>query len=109
MTYIQDIEDMYNDAFLFLNTVKFYQCTKAEFSAVFETPKFVEVSETTVNGCPAFVLNRERYYGSTNYIFWDNGDYILGVHANLPLEETMRLAQSVAIDEKALSGEEGLQ
>lgn len=109
VTYIQEPEDMYNDPFLFLKTVKFFQSTKAEFSAKFETPEFVEVSETTVNGCPAFVLNRERYYGSTNYIFWDNGDYILGVYANLPLEETMRLAQSVAIDENALSGEEGVQ
>lgn len=107
--YIQELENMYDDAFLYLKTIVFYQRTKAEFSAKFETPEFVEVSETTVNGCPAFVLNRERYYGSTNYIFWDNGDYILGVYANLPLEETMRLAQSVAIDENALSGEEGVQ
>ena len=106
--YIQELEDMYDDAFLFLKTVEFFQMTKEEFSVTFETPEFVEVSETTVNGCPAFMLNRERYYGSTNYIFWDNGDYILGVYANLPPEETMRLAQSVAADENALRGE-GMQ
>lgn len=79
-----------------------WQWTKAEFSETFEVPAFVEISETTVNGCPAYLIVKERYYGTDVQIVWDNGDYIMLLRCASPVGEAMRLAESVAEDENAL-------
>lgn len=103
--YMQELEDMYNDAFLFLKSIHFTQMTKAEFSATFEAPKYVDIRETTVNGCPAYLVVKEKYYGNVNYIFWDNGDYVFLLRCNFPVDETMRIAESVVASENAFDGE----
>lgn len=74
---------------------RFIQWTKAEFSNTYLTPDYVEVSETSVNGCPAYLLVEEHYFGSYVTIVWDSGDYIMEISCVCPVDEAMRAAESV--------------
>lgn len=106
--YIKDIDDMLsNDAFLFQKTIRFTQYTKDDFSASFEVPDYVQVSKTTVNDCPAYLIRSEHYYGDRNVLIWDSGDYIMSVSGDLTIEETRRVAESVIeADDNILTEEE---
>lgn len=99
--YVKDNDNIVFASGIF-DVVSFSQWTKAEFSATFEVPGFVEVSETTVNGCPAYLIVIEHFYGSDVRIIWDNGDYIMGINHTAPVDEVMRLAESVAENDNAL-------
>lgn len=106
--YVKDIDDMLdNDAFLFQKTMRFTQYTKDDFSASFEVPDYVQVSKTTVNGCPAYLIRSEHYYGDNNILIWDNGDYIMSVSGYLTIEETRRVAESVIEADDNILTEEG--
>lgn len=75
--------------------VTFMQWTKAEFKRTYRVPGYVEVSDTTVNGCPAHLLVEEHYYGTDVSIVWDNGDYIMEVGCFYPVDVAMKIAESV--------------
>ncbi|MDE7230451.1 MAG: DUF4367 domain-containing protein [Oscillospiraceae bacterium] len=97
------IEELLHNRF---TVMSFTQYTKADFKATFSVPKYVEVSEITVNGHPGYMLNRPRYYGDERWVIWDNGDYIMMVLCTAPAEEAMRIVESVIADENALISDE---
>ena len=104
--YVKDVEDMLNDdAFLFSKTMSFTQYTKDEFSATFDVPQYVEVSKTTVNGCLAYLIWSEHYYGDDTKLVWDSGDYIMLVCGDLTVEEAKRIAESVTETDEILEEE----
>lgn len=93
--YHKQLDNMLDDPFLMHGTVSFTQYTKKEFSAGFIVPSYVKITETAVNGCPAYLVVEEHYYGTENSLIWDNGDYIMWLGCTLPFDELMRIAQSV--------------
>lgn len=94
--YMQEIEDAVDEPFFTMNTMQLVQTTKARFREEFNTPKYVNVKEITVNGCPGFVISQERYSGTLNTIVWDNGEYIFRLLCTASEEEALRIAESVA-------------
>lgn len=100
--FVTGVENMYDTMLVPMSVVGFYQYTKAEFRATFLTPKYVEVTEITVNGCPGYMLNVAHYYGDVRNVIWDNGDYIMWLSCGGTFEDVMRIAESVAVDENAL-------
>lgn len=103
--YTKSAEDSADDPFMDMNFIWLYQHTKAEFGKTYETPEYVELKETSVNGCEAYHMIWDTYIGYVNNIIWDNGDYILELQCNVPVEEAMRIAESVRVNENALNGE----
>lgn len=97
------IEELLHNRF---TVMSFTQYTKANFKATFSVPKYVEVSEITVNGHHGYMLTTARYYGDERQIIWDNGDYIMMVRCTAPADKAMRIAESVAADENALVSDE---
>lgn len=97
------VEELMNNRF---RVMTFTQYTKAEFKATFSVPKYVEVTEITVNGHPGYMLNIAHYYGDQRTVIWDNGDYIMRIDCDTTAEEAMRVAESVAVDANALVGDE---
>ena len=97
------IEQLMNYSF---KVIAFTQYTKADFKATFSAPKYVEVSEITVNGHPGYMLNTAHYYGDDRWVIWDNGDYIMMVSCTAPADMAMRIAESVIADENALVSDE---
>lgn len=87
-------------------SMNFYQYTKVEFKAKFRVPKFVEVTEITVNGHPGYMLNVAHYYGDDRTVIWDNGDYIMRIDCDTTAEEAIRVAESVTVDKDALVSDE---
>lgn len=100
-------EEIFDQPFWYDRDIRFWQRTKEAFAETFETPKYVEMSETKVNGCPAYLIAKEHYYGSDVTIIWDNGDYIMELWGIMPADELMRIAESVAVNDNALSEEAG--
>lgn len=97
------VEELMNNRF---RVMAFSQYTKAEFKATFAVPKYVEVTEITVNGHPGYMLNIAHYYGDQRTVIWDNGDYIMRIDCDTTAEEALRAAESVIVDKDALVGEE---
>ncbi len=97
------VEELMNNRF---RVMAFTQYTKAEFKAIFCVPKYVEVTEITVNGHQGYMLNVAHYYGDDRTVIWDNGDYIMRIDCDTTAEEALRAAESVAVDKDALVGEE---
>lgn len=95
--YQKPVDGMLDDPFLMYGTVSFTQYTKKEFSSMFLVPKYVKISETSVNGCPAYLVVEEHYYGTENALIWDNGDYIIRLGCSLPNDELMCIAESVKL------------
>lgn len=104
MTYYKDPNNMLDDPFLMYGTVRFTQYTKKEFSATFIVPSYVKISETEVNGCPAYLVVEEHYYGTENALIWDNGDYIMQLGCGIPFDELMHIAESVKINNEFNGG-----
>lgn len=98
-------EEVFDQPFWRDRDFEFRQYTRETFAATFETPEYVDVSETKVNGCPAYLITEEHYSGYDNTVIWDNGDYIMELYGNLSVDELIRIAESAAINENAL--EEG--
>lgn len=97
------IEELLHNRF---TVMSFTQYTKADFKETFSVPKYVEVSEITVNGHPGYMLTRAHYYGDHRYVIWDNGDYIMMVSCTAPADMAMRIAESVVADKDALVSDE---
>lgn len=99
--------DMVEGSLSYLRWIRFRQTTKADFTLTFNVPGYVEQSETTVNGCPAYLFVEEYYCGSEVTIIWDSGDYIMKINCLLPVNEAMRLAESVAARDNVLLTDNG--
>lgn len=83
----------------------FTQYTKEKFALTYATPGYVEISRTEVNGCPAYLIIAEHYFGYNNSVIWDHGDYIMRLDGNVSADELIRIAESAAVNKNAL--EEG--
>lgn len=81
------------------------QWTKKTFSQEYLDMENVEVHESKVNSCPAYVITEEHYFGYFTSVVWDNGDYIFEVQGYFPEDKAIRIAESVEVNENAL--EEG--
>lgn len=98
-------EEIFDQPFWEDRDIEFRQYTREAFAAVFETPEYVDVSETKVNGCSAYLITEEHYFGYDNRVIWDNGDYIFYMRGYVSGGELIRIAESIAVNENAL--EEG--
>lgn len=104
-SYLSTRGEVFEQPFWYDRDIMFSQYTKEAFNSAFETPEYVEVSETKVKGCPAYLITEEHYFGYDNTVIWDNGDYIFRLWGNLSVDELIRIAESFEVNENAL--EEG--
>lgn len=95
VNYVQKREDAVNEPFYTMNMIQLIQETKAEFNDTFRTPKYVDVKEITVGGCPGYAVAEEEYRGRLNIIIWDNGEYIFRLWCILPEADAVKLAESL--------------
>lgn len=104
-TYATTRDELFELPFWRDRDIWFKQYTREAFAATFETPGYVDISETKVNGCPAYLITEEHYFGYDNTVIWDSGEYIFKLQGNLSVDELIRVAESVAVNENAI--EEG--
>lgn len=98
--YSTPLEDQ--QLFPFDRDIYFYQYTRGSFSGMVENQTYVEITETKVNDCPAYLAVNEHYYGYDNALYWDHGDYIFYMWGNVSGDELIRIAESIAVNENAI-------
>lgn len=101
-TYATTRAEIFEQPFWLDRDIWFTQYTKEAFATTFETPGYVDVSETKVNGCPAYLITEEHYFGYDNTVIWDSDEYIFKLQGNLSVDELIRVAESVAVNEDAI-------
>lgn len=106
VAWYEDWSSAVDDPFFYPSRICFTQYTKEKFALTYVVAEYAKVSETNVNGCPAYLIAWEHFSGTDNSLIWDNGDYIMVLDCVLPEEELMRIAESVEINDNALNVEE---
>ena len=107
VSYRSTREEIFDQPFWYDRDIYFYQYTKEsfeDFGGTFEKQKYVDISETKVNDCPAYLITKEHYYGSENIVIWDHDDYIMELWGNVSVNELIGIAESVAVNENAIEG-----
>lgn len=96
--------ERYKNGFYSRSSLVFCQYLKEEDLTLTVTPTYAELKEITVNGCPGNIAIETHYYGDVIVLVWDNGDYVMLIQSNyLPVDDVMRIAESVEVDENALT------
>lgn len=73
----------------------FTQYVKSEFNSHINTEGF-ELRETEINGCNAVCIDFSCEIETASMVIWEDEDYILELSSDLPLEETLVLAETNA-------------
>lgn len=107
-TYTPKNREMFKNGFFARSSFFFYQYLKEEDLTLNVAPAYAELKEITVNGCPGNIAIETHYYGDEIVLVWDHGDYVMLIKSNyLSVDEVMRVAESVEVNENALKGEDG--
>ena len=69
------------------------QYVKAEFAPEYDS-RFSGFTETRVGGMSGFYSTMEGY----TYLVWDNGEYIFELNGKFPVEDLIKVAESLCID-----------
>lgn len=78
----------------------FSQYTKLEFDTINLNTEKNDIIEIEVNGYKGIYLGQESKNDSYGGVLWDNGEYVFKIFANLPKNQIIDLANSVAISQK---------